>query len=320
LSFYRSGGPKRIGAAVLIEATVVGLVGLAAYKALRPGKGVMTPKRRLVFQHALNKVDPPLSPDQLLELAEIMDSEQLPAYSEILRKRAAMRAQSPELKAAHRAAYRKARSSSDPLNVRIAANAFESQGKTAIAADLRNYADSLEVAAAMAPTAGGAAVAATEAGVPAPPPAESPASAAVTAPVTPADSGSYTTYKIYDSATNVLSGTSSTQPPHDIYHYWVAEKYENGQLVSRTSEPSAAVSGESAFGEETAFGGPSSVIVAASAKPAVVAPPSGVGIAPQGTSELQGAPSGNADPNGPAAQLGMTDVQYTAFMAGQPVQ
>ena len=134
---------------MLVELGILGLVSLAAYKATRPGPGIMTPKRRAVFQHALSKVDPPLTPDELNDLADVFDSQGLPAYADLLRKRAVMRAQPPEVKAAHRAAYRKAMGSKDPTSVRILANAFEGQGKTAIAADLRNYADGLDAAASL---------------------------------------------------------------------------------------------------------------------------------------------------------------------------
>jgi len=135
---------------VLIELGIIGLISLAAWQATKPGPGIMTPQRRLIFRHALNKIDPPLSPEALNELADIFDKEGLTAYSEILRMRARLRARPPELKQAYRSAFTKGMNSKDPLAVRALATAFESQGMVANAATLRNYAIGLD-AAALAP-------------------------------------------------------------------------------------------------------------------------------------------------------------------------
>src|SRR5277367_2169095 len=129
---------------MLVELGILGLVSLAAYQAMKPGPGVMTPERRLVFRHALNKIDPPLPPEKLSELADLFDAQGLPAYSEILRKRAAMRSRPPEVKAAYRAAFRKAMGSTDANAVRALATALESQGLVGNAAKLRTYAIGLD--------------------------------------------------------------------------------------------------------------------------------------------------------------------------------
>jgi hypothetical protein len=134
---------------MLVELGILGLVGLAVHQAVKPGPGVMTHERRLVFRHALDRTTPPSTPAQLLELADKFDSEGLPAYSEILRKRAAMRLRPPALKAQYREAFRKAMSSTDTVLIRNAAIAFEAQGLTENASKLRDYAVGLDASASI---------------------------------------------------------------------------------------------------------------------------------------------------------------------------
>ncbi len=131
---------------MLVELGIGILLATAAYRASRPQPGVVTPTMRAIFTHAVNKRNPPVPAAELLKLADILDDAQLPAYSELLRKRAALALRSPELKDKHRAAYRKAMSSTDPLQMRVAATAFESMGMTGCAANLRNQAAALDAA------------------------------------------------------------------------------------------------------------------------------------------------------------------------------
>ena len=132
---------------MLVEAGIVGLIALAAWQASKPGPGVMTPERRLVFNHALNKLDPPLSSEKLNELATLFEKEGLAAHADILRKRAMMRDRPEELKKQYRAAFQSAMGCKDPLRVRALATAFEAQGMTNNARKLREYAIGLDAAA-----------------------------------------------------------------------------------------------------------------------------------------------------------------------------
>ena len=340
---------------MLVEAGIVGLVALAAYRASRPGTGIMTPERRLVFQHALNKVDPPLTPDQLNELADIFDSQKLPAYSEILRLRSKVRAQSPELKAAHRAAYRKGMASTDPLSVRVLATAFEAQGKTASAASLRNYADGLEVAAATGPVGPPAPI------VPSVPP---PAPVTTAGPAAVAANGEdeFGTVEADEIESEFAGGhrrkAGKHHPKHGGGHkshphhrgaggQGMQQGMQGMQQGGGGSDGGGGDSGgggssdgggggddgsgggddgggddgggddSGASGEygEDSFGGPSSLIIAASKSSANNSPvdAGGTPIGQQPNSQL-------VNPQDAAANLGMTDSQYQAFMNGQPVQ
>lgn len=132
---------------MLVELGIGTLLAVAAYRASRPQAGVMTPTMRAIFTHAVNKRNPSVPAKELLKLADVLDEAQLPAYSEILRKRAALALRSSEVKDKHRAAYRLAMGCADPLRMRVAATAFESMGMTGCAAALRNQAAALDAAA-----------------------------------------------------------------------------------------------------------------------------------------------------------------------------
>ena len=229
---------------MLVELGIASLVALAAYKATKTGPGIMTPERRKIFTHALNKNDPPLTPEALLSLADVLDGEGLTAYSEVVRKRAAMRAQPPAVKAAHRAAYRKAMGSTDPANIRIAANAFESQGKTAMAAALRNQADVLDQAAlqAVVGPAGSPGAAASAAGPHAASIAAGPAATATAGPL---------------GATDTMSGSAQGAGPNAA----AATGGVHGEAL-------ADMHGDS-------FGGPSNLIIAATHNVPPMSPPQG---------------------------------------------
>ena len=272
---------------MLVEAGILTLLALAAYRASKPGPGVMTPKRRMVFRHALNKVDPPLTPEQLCDLADVFDREGLPAYADILRKRAAMRGQPEELKKAHRSAYRKAMASQDPLSVRVLANAFEGQGKTAIAASLRNYADGLDAAVALSaitPPAG---------------PPVNPSAVSVTAPP------SVTTQSVGAPATS--AAPENAPVPGSI----TAEPSADNSNPPAVSPPSDA--------EFTGFGGPSTVVIAATAPSTGSTTPAdqprpGSNVQTGGAAAfVQPSTSATSDP---AAELGLSPEQYASFLAG----
>jgi hypothetical protein len=131
---------------MLVELGIGVLLATAAYRASRPQGGVMTPTMRAIFTHAVNRRNPAVPPTELLRLADVLDRAQLPAYSELLRKRAALALRSPELKNMHRDAYRMAMGCADPLRMRVAATAFEKMGMTGCAAALRNQAAALDAA------------------------------------------------------------------------------------------------------------------------------------------------------------------------------
>ena len=134
---------------MLIPLLIAGLAAGAAYKVTTSKKGIMTPQRRMIFNAALTK-QPPLPSDQLRALATTFDDEGLPAYADVLRKRADIRDLPPEKKEARQAAVKKALSSNDSVAVRAMAGAFDSEGATFTAQKLRDYADGLDQAAFIA--------------------------------------------------------------------------------------------------------------------------------------------------------------------------
>ena len=128
------------------------LIGLAAYlyKVNSQSTSVMTPERRVIFQQALAKDNPALSPEGLEALAVEYDRYGFPHEATILRKRARMYRWTDQEKANAKAAYQRGMSSNDPVYVRGLANAFEAETAFAIAESLRVYANSLDAGSAVA--------------------------------------------------------------------------------------------------------------------------------------------------------------------------
>jgi hypothetical protein len=130
----------------MLPLVIVALAAGAAYKVSTSKKGVMTDARRLIYNTALTKHDPPLPPDQLLALASEFDKNGLSTYGDVLRKRANLRNLPPALIAARKAAVKKALASKDPVGIRAMANALEAESAFGTAETLRQLADSLDSA------------------------------------------------------------------------------------------------------------------------------------------------------------------------------
>lgn len=268
---------------MLIELGIAGILALAVSRAMKPKQGVMTPAMRKIFQHALNKTDPPLQPAALLELADILDNLALPAYSELLRKRAALRARPADLKAAHRAAFRRARSSQDPLQVRIAANAFEGMAMTAIAADLRNYAAQLDAAQTVSPL------------------------------VTPAVDPSAPTAQAVAPQADVAQPDASMAPQDTS-----ALAPSDGSSVTSAS---ANGEGDDDFNEFMTFGGPAHLIDGAVPPSDELTNPSPTPNAVDAAAAAPVSATSTEPADGTeesiAASLGMTEAEYAAWKSGQ---
>lgn len=114
----------------------------AAYKKHKSKK--MSAEHELIFKNALQSLK---DPAKLKELADAFEKEGLHDAAQLLRKRAILRELPPELKKARREALRKGLSSNDPKEVNELADAFEKEGATGAANDLRAYAKALTTVA-----------------------------------------------------------------------------------------------------------------------------------------------------------------------------
>jgi hypothetical protein len=127
---------------------VVGLGGLAFWRAGRSTlRGMVTPDRQATFLKALQKNDPPLTPEQLQTVAATFEGEGLHGLGGILRKRAALRKMSPAEKEKRSAIYKALMSIKDPARanlIRQAADAFDADSAYGQATTLRDYATALE--------------------------------------------------------------------------------------------------------------------------------------------------------------------------------
>jgi hypothetical protein len=123
---------------VLVEVIVGGLVVAAWHKAR--GAATITPEEEEMFVGAMEHLqDIP----KLRTLADAFEKKRLPIYANLLRKRAELRAATPEVKAQRKAALEKGLASTDPKAVEILANAFEKLTATAAAKKLREHATAL---------------------------------------------------------------------------------------------------------------------------------------------------------------------------------
>lgn len=116
--------------------------GYFGYKALK--RRALTAREKQIFDEAFANLK---KPEELLELADSFDKEGFSKEATMLRKRAALRNQPPEVYKARRAAFDKAMSVKDPSKVpdiRDLAIEFEKVGAVGTAATLRKYADTLK--------------------------------------------------------------------------------------------------------------------------------------------------------------------------------
>lgn len=130
------GGP--LGGAI---GAVVG--GGIAHVSGDPQRGVMTPKRKLIYTRAMETIK---DPGELEKLAAAFHGEGLVAEAILLRKRAALRKLPAQTKDMRRAAFRRAMSSDDADTIAQLAGAFESEGALDAAKALREHADAVRAA------------------------------------------------------------------------------------------------------------------------------------------------------------------------------
>lgn len=134
----------------LIPIAILGLVGTAGVVQAKRKKAETDPaiaaQRQVIYETAIGAVDSNTAikdPVKLRELAAVFRSQGLVAEAEMLTKRAALRELPPEVVQARREAFRAAMASTDATKVMGMADAYESQGCTGAAADLRKYAAGL---------------------------------------------------------------------------------------------------------------------------------------------------------------------------------
>ena len=126
----------------LIPLAVVGLGGLAIWRTRKPHG--MTPERKQIFETALRTLK---DPEKLRCLADAYEKEGLKNEAGMLRKRALLREMPSDVRAKRQQAFGAAMRSKDPAKVEAVAAAFQKEGATGAAANLRKYAAGLRKAA-----------------------------------------------------------------------------------------------------------------------------------------------------------------------------
>jgi len=104
-------------------------------------KKKLTPQRKMIYETAMKSVK---EPEKLRELASAFREVGLNNHASMLEKRAKLRALPPDVKAARKAAFQTAMTSTDPKKVIELANAFEKEGATGASEALREYAKTLQ--------------------------------------------------------------------------------------------------------------------------------------------------------------------------------
>jgi len=99
-------------------------------------------ERAVIYETALNHCK---DSDKLRQMATVFRDQGHVAEADMLIKRALLREAPPEVQAARKEAFKKGLSSTDPAAVRALANAFDGQGATGAAGELREHARALEV-------------------------------------------------------------------------------------------------------------------------------------------------------------------------------
>ena len=130
------GGP--FGAAI---GALVG--GGVAHASGDPGKGVMTPRRKLIYARAMETIK---DPAELRKLADAYAGEGLGLEATMLRKRAALRELPDDTKEKRRAAFRKAMACDKPEVIAEVAQAFHDEGAIDAAKTLRDHAEAVRAA------------------------------------------------------------------------------------------------------------------------------------------------------------------------------
>ena len=106
-------------------------------------KGVLTPRRKLIFSRAMESIKDPV---ELEKLATAFHGEGLVTEAAALKKRAALRKLPTNAKEKRRAAFRKAMASDDPEIISAVAEAFKSEGALDAAKALKDHADAVRAA------------------------------------------------------------------------------------------------------------------------------------------------------------------------------
>ena len=119
---------------------VSGLGGVAYYRKKVLKKGILTPDRKKAFDLAMTKVT---DAAKLNKLSAIFKKEGLHAEAKMLQLRAKLRSLPAVIRQGRQDIYRKALASKDPQTILKVAAAFEKEGATAAATELRNYASGL---------------------------------------------------------------------------------------------------------------------------------------------------------------------------------
>jgi hypothetical protein len=117
--------------------------GSIAHASGDPNRGVMTPKRKVIFERAMESIK---DPAELEKLASAFAGEGLPGEATMLRKRAKLRELPKETKDKRRMAFRKAMASDDADLILKLALAFEGEGAIDAAKTLREHADAVRAA------------------------------------------------------------------------------------------------------------------------------------------------------------------------------
>ncbi len=132
---------------VLLPIAILSLVGAAGVVQAKRSKKITDPRilaeRKVIYETALNTVK---DPAKLRAMADAYRKEGMTAEANMLLKRAALQELPQETKDARRDVFRKAMASTDPQKILQVAEAFESQGATGAAENLRTYAAGLTVA------------------------------------------------------------------------------------------------------------------------------------------------------------------------------
>lgn len=142
---------------ILLPIAIIALVGTAGVAQHRRGKKATDPRiaaeRMVIYKTAIGADDPSTAvkdPTKLRSLANVFRSEGMLAEADMLEKRAALQELSEDVKAARKEAFRQGMASTDPAKVHALADAFDSQGATGAADNLRKYASGLATATVVA--------------------------------------------------------------------------------------------------------------------------------------------------------------------------
>lgn len=126
-----------------IGAGVGGLIGGSVAHASDGQRGVMTARRRIIYQRAMERVS---NPADLHKVADAFAGEGLHVEAAALRQRAKLRAEPKETQEKRRAYFRKAMCSDNPDKIREIAKAFEMVAASDAAKTLYEHADAVAAA------------------------------------------------------------------------------------------------------------------------------------------------------------------------------